>query len=316
MIQYDQFTAMSTSVVLAGQSGPDPAGLARVREGFAQVRALVERREEQFSRFRETSELSALNRAAGTWFNASPELFTVMRKAYELFQATGGLFNPAILDALEKAGYDATIDVVRTRSQVGNIVMTMRREGVADFGTTAFDLRQCAIWLAPGTRVDLGGIAKGWIAQEAAERLAEFCSACAVSAGGDLFAIGTPEGERGWEVALEDPHDPEKNAAVLCVPAGAVATSAVTRRRWKQGTAERHHLIDPRTGEPAVTDWLSVTVIADEAAVAEVMAKSLLLAGPSEAGALAREQGVEFIAIDRNSKLWGTAGAGDYEWKN
>ncbi len=91
-----------------------------------------------------------------------------------------------------------------------------------------------------------------------------------------------PRARKPGEVSIEDPLDDKSELAVLKVPPGAVATSTVTKRRWKQGNKEQHHLIDPRTQQPAETDWLSVTVVADHAAKAEVYAKSLLIGGPQE----------------------------------
>jgi thiamine biosynthesis lipoprotein len=299
-MEFTEFRAMNTQIVLAGEGIP-----ARVAEGFAFARALIAKREAQFTRFQDTSELSQLNRAAGEWFNASPELFDVLQQAYELHFQTQGLFDPAILAALENVGYDASMDVVRTRAASTNALFPPGMSG--NFRALSFHEAQRAVWLPTGTRVDLGGIAKGWIAEEAAHVLAEFTTACAVNAGGDMFAVGLPENETAWEIELEDPRDSERPLALLRVPPGAVATSSVTKRKWKQGAQERHHLIDPRTGLPAATDWLSVTVIAPHATVAEVFAKALLIAGSREALAIAAERSdVEFIAVDEEGKLWGS----------
>ncbi|MDE3091462.1 MAG: FAD:protein FMN transferase, partial [Chloroflexota bacterium] len=165
-----------------------------------------------------------------------------------------------------------------------------------------------AILLPRGMRIDLGGIAKGWIAERAAQLLDPFSTACAVNAGGDLFAIGTPPGEDAWQVALEDPRDPNRTLAILRVGPGAVATSSITRRRWMQGDRARHHLIDPRGGVPAETDWLSVTVVAPRAAVAEVFAKALLIAGSRDAERIAaRRDDIAFIAVDGDGRLWGSS---------
>jgi thiamine biosynthesis lipoprotein len=158
-------------------------------------------------------------------------------------------------------------------------------------------------------RIDLGGIAKSWIAEQAALRLSAWTDACAVDAGGDIFFIGLPQGEKAWQVSLEDPlpSGEERDLATLKVQPGAVATSTVTKRRWKQGNQERHHLIDPRTQQPAETDWLSVTVVADHAAKAEVYAKSLLIGGPQAVERIMRLAGdIEFIAVDHEKKLWGS----------
>ena len=138
-----------------------------------------------------------------------------------------------------------------------------------------------------GMEVDLGGIAKGWIVQKAADLLHRFTSACAVSAGGDIVFEGLPADGTKWRVGIEDPREPAVSIAQLQMGPGTVATSSVAKRSWKQGAALRHHLIDPRTGEPAVTDWLSVTVAAAEIAVAEVYAKALLIGGRNQLARLA-----------------------------
>jgi thiamine biosynthesis lipoprotein len=88
-------------------------------------------------------------------------------------------------------------------------------------------------------------------------------------------------------VGLE--HAPDLRVAIA---AGAVATSASTRRRWRVGGIEQHHLIDPGTGAPADTGLRAVTIVADEAARAEVVAKAAFVAGADRAAAVAEEAGV------------------------
>jgi thiamine biosynthesis lipoprotein len=137
--------------------------------------------------------------------------------------------------------------------------------------------------------------------------LASYAPVCAVNAGGDMFLIGTPLGQNAWDVALEDPRDPMQTLATLNVPTGAVATSSIMKRSWRQGESMRHHLIDPRTGEPADTDWVSVTVFAAQAAAAEVYAKTLLIAGPSQAqDFVPHNDEISFIAVDQQGRLFGS----------
>jgi thiamine biosynthesis lipoprotein len=128
-----------------------------------------------------------------------------------------------------------------------------------------------------------------------------------VDAGGDMFLVGLPDGLEQWQVALEDPLQPENTLTTLNVNPGAIATSTVTKRVWQQAGKNQHHIIDPRTGEPAVSDWISVTVIAPHAYEAEVFAKALLIAGPQEAQELVRHSGIRFtyLAVDQAKKIWG-----------
>jgi thiamine biosynthesis lipoprotein len=175
------------------------------------------------------------------------------------------------------------------------------------FSEVDLDEANLCIRLPEGMTVDLGGIAKGWIAEHAARLLSEHAVTSAVNAGGDMFLVGLPEGQAFWPVELEDPFQPEDTLAVMKVDPGAVATSTITRRAWKQGEKARHHLIDPRTGEPAVTDWVSVTVMVEHAYEAEVFAKALLIAGPGQADEMIRASGIRFsyLAVDRDKKMGG-----------
>jgi thiamine biosynthesis lipoprotein len=127
-----------------------------------------------------------------------------------------------------------------------------------------------------------------------------------------MFMVGVPTGEASWSIGLEDPHDPDRDLATLHLGPGAVATSSVVKRQWRQGRQERHHIINPRTGLPAETDWLSVSVIAPHATLAEVYAKVLLIGGSREAGGIAaRRPEITFVAVDQNGQVWGSARAGE-----
>lgn len=305
-MEYHEFRAMNSNIVLAaeGDSG-------RLEEGFTLAQKFVETSESRFTRFSEESELAVLNRSAGRWVAVSSDLYELVREAYDYRERTGGLFDPSILGALEGAGYGMSMDEIRAQGERGIPVSTATTS--VELGAPEFDPAVRAMRLPGDLRIDLGGIAKGWIAERAAHLLAEFATACAVNAGGDLFAVGTPAGETAWEIGLEDPRDENETITTLRVSPGAVATSSITKRRWHLGGKPMHHLIDPRTGLPANTDWLSVTAIAPRAAAAEVYAKSLLIAGSREAAALAARGGdIPFIAVDAEGKLWGSTNAGEF----
>jgi hypothetical protein len=94
-----------------------------------------------------------------------------------------------------------------------------------------------------------------------------------------LRARGAQGDGSPWTVGVEDPRDPARDLAVLTVRDRAVATSSVARRRWVRDGRARHHLIDPRTGEPAAGDVLAATVVAASVARAEVLAKVALVLG-------------------------------------
>ena len=299
-MHYEEFRAMNSDIVLAA-SGEDQAA---IEYGFLMARQFITECEKRFTRFSDTSELAQINRAAGGWFQLSDEMFQVIHEAYRLANETDGLFNLAILTALKQIGYDRSIDEIRNSSPPIESPQIVEKH---DFRLIQLDLVTKSILLPPGMQLDLGGIAKGWIAQQTALQLAKVSKACAVSAGGDMFLINLPDGASDWEVSLENPLEPDEDLAVLHVLPGAVATSSITKRRWMHNGDRQHHLIDPRTGRPVLTDWLSATVWAENAAEAEVYAKVLLISGPQTADDLFRDQTTKaYLAVDKHGWVTGS----------
>jgi thiamine biosynthesis lipoprotein len=138
----------------------------------------------------------------------------------------------------------------------------------------------------PGTRLDLGGSAKGFIADRAAALLAPF-GPCAVDCGGDMRVHGR------HEVLALHPFGGEP--VTIGLGDGGVATSGVDARLWG-GAA--HHLIDPATGEPAWTGVISATALAPTAAEAEALAKAALLSGPLAGRALLARHGGGVLVLE------------------
>ena len=299
-MHYDEFQAMNSAIVLAA-NGND---LAVIKNGFSLARKFINQSEERFTRFTDRSELARLNRSTGEWFQASAEMFQVLQEARRLAMETNGLFNPAILPLLKQAGYDRSMEEIKNhpdRMEPTSMV------DVQDFRLVQLDEETSSVLLPHGMQVDLGGIAKGWIAERTARLLAKIANACAVNAGGDMFPVNLPEGKTSWEVGLENPLEPEHDLAVLHVMPGALATSAITKRQWKHNGQVQHHLIDPRSGKPAETDWLSVTVWAESATEAEVYAKVLLIAGPKGAEGMYKNQNSKaYLAVDKHGWVQGS----------
>ena len=306
-----QFRAMNTDIFLAAEGKP-----SQLAAGFEQARQFILESERRFTRFSPDSELSQLNQASGTWFHASADLISLLLLARQFVELTHGLFDPSILPDLQRLGYDRSMDLIRVSDAAFPAVSIAPRSHIP-LSEMLIRPDEGLVLLPTGVTLDLGGIAKGWIAEQAASILAGFSDACSVNAGGDMFLVGLPSRTKAWKIALENPLEPDQPLAMLKIPPGAVATSSVTRRVWKQGEQSRHHLIDPRTGEPAVTSWLSVTVISPHADTCEVFAKALLIAGPQEAEQLIRnDQQIAYLAVDLDGKVWGTPKSMEYVYVN
>jgi thiamine biosynthesis lipoprotein len=114
---------------------------------------------------------------------------------------------------------------------------------------------------------------------------------------------GLPE-QGVWPIEVETP----AGELTLGVRSGALATSGTDRRRWRRNGEERHHLIDPASGRPAVTDVLRVTVAAGSAVEAEVLAKALLLAGAEQAAADADKLDVPCVLVTQGGSVVAAGG--------
>jgi thiamine biosynthesis lipoprotein len=245
------FEAMGTncSLFAVGQSS------GRLLEGEFWVRRMAAR----LTRFSPDSELTNFNRSAGSWADVSPELEALLREALSAFDLSAGFVNVAVLRSMEAAGY------TRPLSEGLPVATDLRADPLPALPDVLL-VRPGAARLEPGAGIDLGGIAKGWMADRLRDSLGPNALA---NLGGDLSAAGHGPAGGGWPVGLG-------TATVLLRDQGA-ATSSVRRRRWGGAL---HHIIDPRTGLPACTGLEEVSVVAVNGVEAEVVAKAALLVGP------------------------------------
>jgi FAD:protein FMN transferase len=258
------FRAMGTEVSVIA----DEVGSSRFDEAFTAIVAIFAREEERFSRFREDSELRVVNRSCGAWVEVSRPFAEVVGLALDGALSTGGLFDPTVLAALTAAGYD------RDWSAIDHGAVTMMPAPVPCGRWAEIEIRGRRVRLPEGVGIDLGGLAKGWTADVAAEAAVALGLAWVlVNAGGDLRVTGDAP---PIEIAVEEPDDRSRSICVIRIEGGALATTSVTQRRWGP---EQHHLIDPRIGVPARTPVVQASVWEPTCAAAEVASKRATLEG-------------------------------------
>ncbi|HEX5166186.1 MAG TPA: FAD:protein FMN transferase [Thermomicrobiales bacterium] len=268
------FDTMGSTVelVLTGRT-PEAADVA-----FTRAKALADRWERVFSRFRPESELSRLNRNAAS-FRPSRLLFDGIEAAIEAARLTEGRFDPTVLPALISLGYDRPYArIVAAGGEVAGQPCPVEPAPCGRWREVLLDRSRKLIQLPEGVQLDLGGIAKGLYADHLAGELAAWPGGM-VSAGGDMRIWGEPPDGDRWIVGIEEPERPGEDIAWFEVKGGGVATSGTNRRHWRLAGEDVHHLIDPATGRPVAGDLRSVTVAADTAVAAEVAATALFVAG-------------------------------------
>ena len=254
-----RFEALGSSCHLLG------IGLRRGRLSWGA--AWVVEMHERFSRFEPDSELSRFNAGAGGWVEVSAELDGMLHAALEAYLLSGGLVHAGVLGSMLAIGYSRPLRFGPTQTELAGA------EPLPPL-PEMLQVEKGRARLRAGAGIDLGGIAKGWLADRLADNLGENCL---VNLGGDLFARGVGPAGEGWPVGLG-------GITVLLSDQGA-ATSGTWRRAWALGADRLNHLIDPRTGRPAVSDLAEVSVVAARAVDAEVHAKAALLLGSDRAPA-------------------------------
>lgn len=294
---------MSTEVV--AWAGPSMGGRLDVRaavQGADRARAerdvvrvghRVDGWASRLTRFSASSDLSRLNRDESASSRVRPTLAAVLNWAWTAGERSQRVVDVTLLDARLAAerGAASIAPAATPGGQHAPAPWTIQRSG-----------RSSLVTRRPGTRFDLDGVAKGWIADRALALLCRWPGAL-VDADGDIAIAVAPDAD--WHVTVDDPlHAGGSPLAVLRIASpGAwqqtvgVATSGTTVHHWPIGAGvATHHLIDPRTGRSAVTDVIQATVAAPSASEAEVLAKAAVILG-STAGALLLERSACMFAL-------------------
>ncbi|HEY8722500.1 MAG TPA: FAD:protein FMN transferase [Gaiellaceae bacterium] len=291
----ESFEALGTTAVV---SVTDEGSLSEARELLARDLAAVDL---ACSRFRDDSELVHANACAGTPVRIGSLLADAVRVALDAARSSNGLVDPTLGANLRAAGYDRTFSLVQERGTWQIQAPPARR---ASWGDVDLDDQERMLLIPAGVELDLGATAKAWASDRAAARIAE-ATGCGVlvSVGGDV-AVAGPAPSGGWSIRIAD-----DQAAALDVPGpvvaittGGLATSGVAVRRWATDQGEAHHLIDPRTGRPAVTPWRTVSVAAASCVAANTVSTGAIVLG-EDATAWLLQRGLPARAVRRDGSV-------------
>jgi FAD:protein FMN transferase len=259
----------TVGVVVLGAGAHDAARRA-VEAQLAEIDAAC-------SRFREDSELAAVNAARGLPVRVSPILLDALEVALRAAALTGGRVDPTVGAALVLSGYDR--DFARVR---GSRVRRLRAGRVPGWRVVEIDRDAGTVRVPAGVRLDLGATAKALAADRAAERA--LCGSPAtgllVNLGGDIATAGAPP-PGGWPVRVADSHraGAGEPGQALTVASGGLSTSSTTVRRWRRRGGEAHHIVDPGTGAPAVEHWRTVSVAASTCVDANIASTAAIVLG-------------------------------------
>lgn len=292
---------MGTTIVLVAYDNPE-VGEAEARKAMTEAVEEIRRLEALMTTFRD-SELTRANARAGEFSPISPETVEVIEKSLWAGRISEGTFDITFhtLGDLWKFG-----SVAEPNPRPPSREEAARRAALVDYRLVELDVAGRRVKVPEGRSIDLGGIAKGYAVDRAADvlrkrGLRDFL----VQAGGDLYGSGRKPDGTPWVSGVQDPRG-EKGEyfATLPLEDHAFSTAGDYARAFIHEGRRYHHIIDPRTGYPA-TECRSVTVWAPTALLADAIDDAVFILGPEKGLELVESlPGVGALIVDKNNRVW------------
>ena len=249
------------------------------------------------------SEITAINENAGVQpVEVSQRTFDLLQRAKELSEQSDGAFDITIAPVVELWGITSDHPHVPTDEELAQAMALMGLEDLV------LDEEACTAYLTrPGMAIDLGGIAKGWTADQLREYARELGAERGyVSLGGNLMIIGErPDGDP-FKFGLRDPQgDASTYLGTITLEDGCtMATTGGYERYFEEDGIRYHHVLDPRTGYPADSDLLSVAVISKDGTLADYLSTTLFVQGLEAAKAAAGSEDYALVMVDQENNVW------------
>lgn len=249
--------------------------------------------------YSEKSELAEINRNAGVQKTVvSPHTLAVVEKAVAAAERSGGAFDPTIGPVVK------LWDFLNKRKPTDEEVK--RALPLVDYRNVVIDRQDAAVFLKKrGMLLDLGGIAKGYAADLAVNTLKNYgIRSGIVSIAGDIKTFGMKPDNTPWVIGIKNPRQTgEKDGVVATLRLNdkAISTSGDYERFFIEDGVRYHHLLDPKTGYPAMT-CRSLSIIADQTVDTDAYSTAIFVLGPEKGMILARELGMETVIIGNDGK--------------
>ncbi len=277
-----------------------PTGLAP-DSVFALLEMETQRLADIFTNFSDHSELSQVTGKAGDTLDIHPEVEGVLSSALDMARASHGTFDMTLHDLKMlwhlgdgQNGHvpsDSALDSLLAENPTYKSV-----DGTALVPPLTLLSQHRALLHRSHARLDLGGIAKGYIVDRLHHLLDSLgCPTHLIQAGGEIRVSGSKSGNKPWMIAIRHPRIPDSTCGMLTSSkAISVSTSGDYERFFMQGGRRYHHIFDPRTGRPSTTS-IAVTVVADSSLRTDALTKPLFILGPKRGAELARQYGAAAV---------------------
>lgn len=256
--------------------------------------------ESTFSRTREGSDVWRINQAAGNPIEVQSETADCIRRSLVYSDLSDGLFDITIGGVTEL--WDFSNEIIPSRAELSQAIKHIDYRTIQVKGNT--------VTLAdPQSKIDLGGIAKGYIADDLARLFkAEGVSSALINLGGNVYALGTKPTGESWTIGVQDPNGQQGSYfATIAATDLSVVTSGLYERYFDKEGVRYHHILDPRTGYPAQTDLLSCSIASADSTQADALATVGFLVRKDKLLSLCEQLGVDALTQDAEGSILTTS---------
>lgn len=262
--------------------------------------AEIQRLEKQFSGTVPDSEISRINASNGAPVTVSEETAALLSLSLHYAQLSNGAFDITLRPVTALWDFSADRPSLPDEGALAAAVSMVDYHHLTVSGTT--------VTLSEGA-LDLGGIAKGYIADRVRELLEQQgVTSALIDLGGNIVAVGNKQGN-AWRIGIKDPSNTEKLRAVVNGEGFSVVTSGVYERGFTQNGVRYHHLLSPQTGMPVQNGLASVTIVCESSVQADALSTACFVLGESEAKKiLATMDGVQALFIRDDGTVSATEG--------
>ena len=249
----------------------------------------------------DTSDVSRINSAQGQTVTVDPETWQILKRAKEISELTGHTFSVTI--APLTAMWDFTGGTQRMPTDEQRLAaLPLVDDGKLILGENN------TVTLPAGMEIDLGGIAKGYIADRLAEMVRGRATGGTLNFGGNVYAVGCKPDGSAFRVGIRNPQDAAKQSAIISVQDKTIVTSGTYERFFVKDGITYHHILDPKTGMSAQSDLTSATIVGDSSMDADAFATACIVLGKEKALAMLAENGLDGLLIDTSGQIITTQG--------
>jgi thiamine biosynthesis lipoprotein len=239
----------------------------------------------------------------------SPETQEIIGTALDIYKKTGGAFDISLLKMTQAWGF--------TGGDYNVPGDALLQELLRSTGCDKVDMDEVGVVRldAPDVQLDLGGIAKGYASDAVAEMLrSKGVQSALISLGGNVCALGTKPGGKQWKIAIADTLGVDEYACIVSVADRSVITSGDYQRYFEADGRRYHHILDPKTGYPADSGLVSVTVIGEQGIMCDALSTAFFVMGAQSTLDYWREhrgEGFDVVLIGGDGSITITAGIAD-----